>query len=155
MSLCHCAGGGGVFLLRLVYSGTFRLSYILDQLQPDHKWRCKYLSCINKHAYKGTSFIITYTVYETFILHLCYAHLMIKTFMIYVSHVLTQLYGFVQIKGSWSSKRGKDNYNPYSYGNIFTNCCAALCGPLPPRYDMCVCTNCCCYTPFTHFQSPK
>ncbi|KAG9328658.1 hypothetical protein JZ751_011553 [Albula glossodonta] len=36
------------------------------------------------------------------------------------------------IKGSWSSKRGKDNYNPYSYGNIFTNCCAALCGPLPP-----------------------
>nr|XP_023663782.1 probable palmitoyltransferase ZDHHC14 isoform X1 [Paramormyrops kingsleyae]XP_023663786.1 probable palmitoyltransferase ZDHHC14 isoform X1 [Paramormyrops kingsleyae] len=36
------------------------------------------------------------------------------------------------IKGSWSSKRGKDNYNPYSYGNIFSNCCAALCGPLPP-----------------------
>ncbi|XP_062863738.1 palmitoyltransferase ZDHHC14-like isoform X2 [Trichomycterus rosablanca] len=36
------------------------------------------------------------------------------------------------IKGSWSSKRLKDNYNPYSYGNIFTNCCAALCGPLPP-----------------------
>ncbi|XP_055362577.1 palmitoyltransferase ZDHHC14-like isoform X2 [Betta splendens] len=36
------------------------------------------------------------------------------------------------IKGSWSSKRGSDNYNPYSYGNILTNCCAALCGPLPP-----------------------
>uniref|UniRef100_A0A3Q3IQQ2 Palmitoyltransferase n=1 Tax=Monopterus albus TaxID=43700 RepID=A0A3Q3IQQ2_MONAL len=36
------------------------------------------------------------------------------------------------IKGSWSSKRGKDNYNPYSHGNIFTNCCSALCGPLPP-----------------------
>ncbi|XP_063040599.1 palmitoyltransferase ZDHHC14-like isoform X2 [Engraulis encrasicolus] len=36
------------------------------------------------------------------------------------------------IKGSWSSKRGKDNYNPYSHGNIFSNCCAALCGPLPP-----------------------
>ncbi|XP_068194249.1 palmitoyltransferase ZDHHC14 isoform X1 [Antennarius striatus] len=36
------------------------------------------------------------------------------------------------IKGSWSSKRGKDNYNPYSHGNIITNCCAALCGPLPP-----------------------
>ncbi|XP_029452581.1 probable palmitoyltransferase ZDHHC14 isoform X2 [Rhinatrema bivittatum] len=36
------------------------------------------------------------------------------------------------IKGSWSSKRGKENYNPYSYGNIFTNCCAALCGPLAP-----------------------
>ncbi|XP_051951470.1 palmitoyltransferase ZDHHC14-like isoform X1 [Xyrauchen texanus] len=36
------------------------------------------------------------------------------------------------IKGSWSSKRGKGNYNPYSYGNFLTNCCAALCGPLPP-----------------------
>ncbi|XP_026196418.1 probable palmitoyltransferase ZDHHC14 [Anabas testudineus] len=36
------------------------------------------------------------------------------------------------IKGSWSTKRGKDNYNPYSHGNIVTNCCAALCGPLPP-----------------------
>lgn len=36
------------------------------------------------------------------------------------------------IKGSWSSKRGKDNSNPYSYGNILTNCCSALCGPVPP-----------------------
>ncbi|KAG7460617.1 hypothetical protein MATL_G00200620 [Megalops atlanticus] len=36
------------------------------------------------------------------------------------------------IKGTWSTKRGKDNYNPYSYGSIFTNCCAALCGPIPP-----------------------
>ncbi|NP_001038652.1 palmitoyltransferase ZDHHC14 [Danio rerio] len=36
------------------------------------------------------------------------------------------------IKGSWSSKRGKGNYNPYSYGNFITNCCSALCGPLPP-----------------------
>ena len=44
--------------------------------------------------------------------------------------------GLLQIKGSWSSKRGKDNHNPYSHGNIFTNCCAALCGPLPPRYDV-------------------
>uniref|UniRef100_A0A4W4G741 Palmitoyltransferase n=1 Tax=Electrophorus electricus TaxID=8005 RepID=A0A4W4G741_ELEEL len=36
------------------------------------------------------------------------------------------------IKGAWSSKRGKDNYNPYSSGSILTNCCTALCGPLPP-----------------------
>ncbi|XP_068087965.1 palmitoyltransferase ZDHHC14 isoform X2 [Hyperolius riggenbachi] len=36
------------------------------------------------------------------------------------------------IKGSWSSKRGKENYNPYSYGNVFTNCCVALCGPVNP-----------------------
>ncbi|XP_020665326.1 palmitoyltransferase ZDHHC14 isoform X2 [Pogona vitticeps] len=36
------------------------------------------------------------------------------------------------IKGSWSNKRGKENFNPYSHGNIFTNCCSALCGPLSP-----------------------
>lgn len=36
------------------------------------------------------------------------------------------------IKGSWSSKRGEESGNPYSYNNIFTNCCVVLCGPLPP-----------------------
>ncbi|XP_041105343.1 palmitoyltransferase ZDHHC14-like isoform X2 [Polyodon spathula] len=36
------------------------------------------------------------------------------------------------IKGSWSTKRGKENYNPYSHGSIVTNCCVALCGPIPP-----------------------
>ncbi|KAI1894930.1 hypothetical protein AGOR_G00120830 [Albula goreensis] len=37
------------------------------------------------------------------------------------------------IKGSWSGKRGaEDSTNPYSYNNIFTNCCAVLCGPMPP-----------------------
>ncbi|XP_062847414.1 palmitoyltransferase ZDHHC18a isoform X2 [Trichomycterus rosablanca] len=37
------------------------------------------------------------------------------------------------IKGSWSSKRGEeDSGNPYSYNNIFTNCCVVLCGPMPP-----------------------
>ncbi|RMC12895.1 hypothetical protein DUI87_10420 [Hirundo rustica rustica] len=43
-----------------------------------------------------------------------------------------RVYELKWIKGSWSNKRGKENYNPYSYGNIFTNCCAALCGPLSP-----------------------
>nr|XP_006815869.1 PREDICTED: probable palmitoyltransferase ZDHHC14-like [Saccoglossus kowalevskii] len=33
------------------------------------------------------------------------------------------------IKGSWSSKRGENNYNPYSYGSICKNCCGVLCGP--------------------------
>ncbi|XP_039214171.1 palmitoyltransferase ZDHHC14 isoform X2 [Crotalus tigris] len=36
------------------------------------------------------------------------------------------------IKGSWSNKRSKENFNPYSYGNICVNCCSALCGPLSP-----------------------
>ncbi|KAM6968335.1 LOW QUALITY PROTEIN: palmitoyltransferase ZDHHC18a [Aplochiton taeniatus] len=35
------------------------------------------------------------------------------------------------IKGSWSSKR-EDSGNPYTYNSIFTNCCATLCGPIPP-----------------------
>lgn len=39
-----------------------------------------------------------------------------------------------QIKGSWSSKRAaEDSGNPYSYNSIVTNCCATLCGPMPPR----------------------
>ncbi|KAL4657510.1 palmitoyltransferase ZDHHC18-like [Arapaima gigas] len=36
------------------------------------------------------------------------------------------------IKGLWSAKQGEDTTNPYSYNNIFTNCCAVLCGPMPP-----------------------
>ncbi|XP_048413612.1 palmitoyltransferase ZDHHC18-like isoform X1 [Stegostoma tigrinum] len=37
------------------------------------------------------------------------------------------------IKGSWSSKRSsEENTNPYSYNSIVTNCCAVLCGPMPP-----------------------
>ncbi|XP_048010184.1 palmitoyltransferase ZDHHC18-A isoform X2 [Megalobrama amblycephala] len=36
------------------------------------------------------------------------------------------------IKGSWSSKRGEESGNPYTYNNIFTNCCVVLCGPMPP-----------------------
>lgn len=40
----------------------------------------------------------------------------------------------LQIKGSWSSKRAGEEYgNPYSYNSIITNCCATLCGPMPPR----------------------
>ncbi|KAG8506740.1 Palmitoyltransferase ZDHHC18, partial [Galemys pyrenaicus] len=37
------------------------------------------------------------------------------------------------IKGSWSSKRGGEaSINPYSHKSVITNCCAVLCGPLPP-----------------------
>ncbi|XP_026857372.2 palmitoyltransferase ZDHHC18a isoform X2 [Electrophorus electricus] len=36
------------------------------------------------------------------------------------------------IKGSWSTKRGEESGNPYSYNGIFRNCCAVLCGPMPP-----------------------
>ncbi|CAL1611495.1 unnamed protein product [Knipowitschia caucasica] len=37
------------------------------------------------------------------------------------------------IKGSWSSKRGaEDSGNPYTHNSIMRNCCATLCGPMPP-----------------------
>lgn len=40
----------------------------------------------------------------------------------------------MQIKGSWSGNSGLQSAgNPYSYNSIVTNCCAVLCGPLPPR----------------------
>ncbi|KAF0044526.1 hypothetical protein F2P81_003684 [Scophthalmus maximus] len=93
-----------------------------------------------------------YRFFYMFILSLSFLTIFIFAFVI--THIiLLGLSGFhtylissnqttnEDIKGSWSSKRGKDNHNPYSYGNIFTNCCAALCGPLPPRWyrvDNCV-----------------
>ncbi|XP_063218838.1 palmitoyltransferase ZDHHC18 isoform X2 [Bacillus rossius redtenbacheri] len=36
------------------------------------------------------------------------------------------------IKGSFSSKRGQESFNPYSHGNICANCMYVLCGPTPP-----------------------
>lgn len=35
------------------------------------------------------------------------------------------------IKGSFTSRRGRASFNPYSYGNACSNCCHVLCGPLP------------------------
>jgi len=36
------------------------------------------------------------------------------------------------IKGSFSNKRNSSNFNPFSEGNPFSNCCMVLCGPQPP-----------------------
>lgn len=36
------------------------------------------------------------------------------------------------IKGSFSSKRGQDVYNPYSRGSLLSNCASVLCSPEPP-----------------------
>ncbi|XP_047005235.1 palmitoyltransferase app-like isoform X1 [Schistocerca americana] len=36
------------------------------------------------------------------------------------------------IKGSFTSKRGQENFNPYSQGNVCSNCLYVLCGPVPP-----------------------
>ncbi|XP_054261086.1 palmitoyltransferase ZDHHC9-like [Macrosteles quadrilineatus] len=36
------------------------------------------------------------------------------------------------IKGAFTSKRGQASFNPYSYGNVCSNCCHVLCAPSPP-----------------------
>lgn len=36
------------------------------------------------------------------------------------------------IKGSFSSKRGQNNVNPYSLGSLCHNCFGVLCSPVPP-----------------------
>ncbi|KAH7947501.1 hypothetical protein HPB52_012404 [Rhipicephalus sanguineus] len=36
------------------------------------------------------------------------------------------------IKGSFSSRRGQDVYNPYSKGSFISNCASVLCSPAPP-----------------------
>ncbi|KAF5288842.1 hypothetical protein FQA39_LY03721 [Lamprigera yunnana] len=36
------------------------------------------------------------------------------------------------IKGSFTSKRGQENFNPYSQGNFCLNCFHTLCGPFTP-----------------------
>lgn len=36
------------------------------------------------------------------------------------------------IKGSFTSKRGQENFNPYSEGNVCLNCFHILCGPITP-----------------------
>ncbi|XP_066159181.1 palmitoyltransferase ZDHHC18 isoform X2 [Euwallacea fornicatus] len=36
------------------------------------------------------------------------------------------------IKGSFTSKRGQDSFNPYSEGNVCVNCFHILCGPVTP-----------------------
>ncbi|CAL1547421.1 unnamed protein product, partial [Lymnaea stagnalis] len=36
------------------------------------------------------------------------------------------------IKGTFTAKRGQDNFNPFSKGSLFKNCMGVLCGPNPP-----------------------
>ena len=47
----------------------------------------------------------------------------------------------VQIKGSFTGKRGHEKVNPYSKGSVCANCIFILCGPLPPSYVGKLATN--------------
>ncbi|RVE57052.1 hypothetical protein OJAV_G00212370 [Oryzias javanicus] len=93
-------------------------------------------NCVGKRNYRYFyMFILSLSFLTVFIFAFVITHIILNSQRLSGFH--TYLISSNQttnedIKGSWSSKRSKDNYNPYSYGNIFTNCCAALCGPLPP-----------------------
>ncbi|CAG5121448.1 unnamed protein product, partial [Candidula unifasciata] len=36
------------------------------------------------------------------------------------------------IKGTFTAKRGQENFNPFSQGSLLKNCMGVLCGPTPP-----------------------
>ncbi|CAB1333689.1 unnamed protein product [Coregonus sp. 'balchen'] len=80
-------------------------------------------NCVGKRNYRFFySFIVSLSFHTSFIFGCVVTHLMLRS-----------QGGNGLIKGSWSSKRGaEDSGNPYTYDNIFTNCCATLCGPMPP-----------------------
>ena len=40
----------------------------------------------------------------------------------------------LQIKGSFTGKRGQEKVNPYSKGGVCANCIFILCGPMPPSF---------------------
>ncbi|TWW72269.1 putative palmitoyltransferase ZDHHC14 [Takifugu flavidus] len=95
-------------------------------------------NCVGRRNYRFFyMFIVSLSFLTIFIFAFVITHIILLWSIVGLSGFHTYLISSNQttnedIKGSWSSKKGKDNYNPYSHGNIFANCCAALCGPLPP-----------------------
>ncbi|XP_054553911.1 palmitoyltransferase ZDHHC14 isoform X3 [Talpa occidentalis] len=84
-------------------------------------------NCVGKRNYRFFyMFILSLSFLTVFIFAFVITHVILHERALRMKAVVPE------IKGSWSNKRGKENYNPYSYGNIFTNCCVALCGPISP-----------------------
>ncbi|ROJ29295.1 putative palmitoyltransferase ZDHHC14 [Anabarilius grahami] len=87
-------------------------------------------NCVGKRNYRFFyAFIVSLSFLTSFIFGCVITHLTLRFHTYLVASNLTTN---EDIKGSWSSKRGEESGNPYTYNNIFTNCCVVLCGPMPP-----------------------
>ncbi|KAM3614304.1 uncharacterized protein V6R79_012472 [Siganus canaliculatus] len=88
-------------------------------------------NCVGKRNYRFFySFIISLSFLTSFIFGCVITHITLRFHTYLVASNLTTN---EDIKGSWSSKRSaEESGNPYSYNSIVTNCCATLCGPMPP-----------------------
>uniref|UniRef100_A0A8C4YX53 Palmitoyltransferase n=1 Tax=Gadus morhua TaxID=8049 RepID=A0A8C4YX53_GADMO len=103
-------------------------------------------NCVGRRNYRYFYlFIVSLSCLTLFIFSFVVTHVVVCFFSVWSIVGLSGFHTYLissnqttneDIKGAWSTKRGKDNYNPYSYGSILTNCCAALCGPLPPRSEL-------------------
>ncbi|MEJ1282308.1 stratifin [Cricetulus griseus] len=88
-------------------------------------------NCVGRRNYRFFyAFILSLSFLTAFIFACVVTHLTLRFHTYLVASNLTTN---EDIKGSWSSKRGGEaSVNPYSHKSIITNCCAVLCGPLPP-----------------------
>ncbi|KAB0393566.1 hypothetical protein E2I00_011994, partial [Balaenoptera physalus] len=91
-------------------------------------------NCVGKRNYRFFyAFILSLSFLTAFIFACVVTHLTLRFHTYLVASNLTTN---EDIKGSWSNKRGGEaSVNPYSHKSVITNCCAVLCGPLPPRSD--------------------
>ncbi|KAB0360924.1 hypothetical protein FD754_005080, partial [Muntiacus muntjak] len=137
LSIFPVAGG---LTWPLFIRGRANHKCLTDSERFDH--HCPWVgNCVGKRNYRFFyMFILSLSFLTVFIFAFVITHVILRTVLeavvcFFSVWSIVGLSGFhtylissnqttnEDIKGSWSNKRGKENYNPYSYGNIFTNCC--------------------------------
>lgn len=111
-----------MLLFHLVCDRFSGISHLFNHQWSNNKWRCKYLTPIYPLWMPGGMLII-----------LPVELVNLTSFSGFHFPFLFSIFFFsFQLKGSFSSKGGQRNLNPYSRGNICLNCCHILCGPMTP-----------------------